>query len=240
MTTVRVFVPGDRALTPTDVHLDPGQHVLVRYVEGAVRFNATPQWGADVGPNGYPRSDFNVHWPADACFEDPLTGWHDGHAGLLAQVDGRPQFVGAKATLCSRAGGPLLLGINDATPDGPKNLGNSGGFEVEVMVAQPDSRLTPLLGAWVKVSESPRRLGGPDLHLLAFDLDDTWRMLAPYDRGLMEVGTVQELGSLGGRDYIKLQRYGQDTDDAWFYEANSKELVLERQTDQFRQSFDRL
>ena len=181
-----------------------------------------------------------MHWPDDARYQDPLTGWHDGHAGLLAQVDGRHQFVGAKATLCSRLGGPLLLGINDATPDGPKNLGNSGGFEVEVVVARPDSRLVPLLGAWVKVSESPRKPAGPDLHLMAFDLDDTWRMLAPYDRALMEVGTVQELGGLGGRDYIKLRQYGKEADEVWFFETGGKELVLERQADHFRQTFDRL
>lgn len=240
MTTARVFVPGDRALTPTDVELAPGEYVLVRYVEGTVRFNATPDWGAEVGPNGYPRSDFNVHWPADARFQDPLTGWHDGHAGLLAMLDGRQHFVGAKTTLCSRQGGPLQLGVNDATPDGPDNLGNSGGFEVEVMVARPDPRLVPLLGVWVKVSDSPRRQGGPDLHLMAFDLDDTWRVLAPYDRALTEVGTVQELGSLGGRDFVKLRQYGQDTDDLWFYEASSKQLVLERYADQSTQTFDRL
>lgn len=240
MTTHRIFVPGDRAITPTDIELAPGEHVLVRYVDGTVRFNATPDWGAEVGPNGYARSDFDVHWPADARFQDPLLGWHDGHAGLMAVLDGRPQFVGAKATLCSRLGGPLQLGINDATPDGPRQLGNSGGFEVEVLVSRPDPRMIPLLGVWVKVSDTPRRQEGPDLHLLAFDLDDTWRILAPYDRALMEVGTVQELGSLGGRDYVKLRLYGQDADDTRFFEASAKQLVLERYGDQAREAFDRV
>ena len=81
----------------------------------------------------------------DARFQDPLTGWHDGHAGLLAMIDGRPCFVGAKATLQSQQGGELLLGINDATPAAPLRLANSGGFEVEVTVARPDPRLVPLL-----------------------------------------------------------------------------------------------
>lgn len=240
MSTHRFFVPGDQALTPTGLVLDPGDHVLVRHVEGSVCFNMSPEWGTDVGPNGYARSDFNVHWPADARFQDPLTGWHDGHAGLMAMVDGRPCFVGSKATLCSRMGGTLLLGINDATPDGPSDLGNTGGFEVEIVVARPDPRLAPLLGVWVKVSETPRPPGGPDLNLLAFDLDGTWRILAPYDRALVEEGTIQEAGSLGGRELVKLRRHGQQRDDIRFFEATGKQLVLERHADEVRQAFDRL
>lgn len=240
MATLRVFVPGNSAVIPTEVELAPGEHVLVRHVEGTVRFNMTPDWDPEVGPNGYARSDFNVHWPEDARYQDPLTGWHDGHAGLLAVVDGRPCFVGAKATVGSRLGGALQLGINDATPSGPRRLGNSGGFTVELTVGLPDPRLASLLGTWVKVSESPRKPGAPDLQLMAFDLDLTWRTLAPYDRTVLDQGTIHEVGSLGGRDFVKLRAHPQDADDTWFFEATGKQLVLERYADQVRRGFDRL
>lgn len=240
MSTHRVFVPGNQALTPIDVVLAPGEHVLVRHADGTVRFNTTPDWGPEVGPNGYARSDFNVHWPEDARYQDPLTGWHDGHAGLMAMLDGRPQFVGAKATLCSRQGGRLQLGINDATPSGPRGLGNSGGFTVELTIARAEPRLAPLLGTWVKVSESPRKPGVPDLALMTFDLDQTWRTLGPYDRAELDGGSIHEVGSLGGRDFVKLRVHPQAADDTWFFETTSKQLTLERYADHSRQGFDRL
>jgi hypothetical protein len=244
MPTHRFFVLGNQAISETTVRLAPGAYLQVRHMEGTVRFNMTPDWGPEVGPNGYARSDFNVHWRDDARFQDPLTGSHDGHAGLLAMIDGRPRFVGAKATLCSQQGGDLLLGINDATPAGPRKLGNSGGFDVEVTVLRPgpklDARLCPLLGTWVKVSESPRRAAGPEQVLMAFDLDESWRILAPYSREVVEDGTIQEVGSLGGHDFVKLLSSSRGTTETWVFEADGKQLRLRRVADELTQGFDRL
>jgi hypothetical protein len=244
MFTHRFFVLGNQAISETTVRLAPATYVLVRHVKGTVRFNMTPDWGPEVGPNGYARSDFNVHWRDDARFEDPLTGSHDGHAGLIAMIDGRPCFVGAKATLCSHQGGDLLLGINDATPAGPRQLGNSGGFGVEVNVARApqhfDPRLAPLLGTWVKVSEAPRRLGAPELVLMAFDLDGTWRTLAPYSREPLTGGPIQEVGSLGGREFVKLGSEPHGTMETWFFETSGRQLRLQRAEGELEQGFDRL
>lgn len=244
MFTHRFFVLGNQALSETSVRLNPESYVLIRHIKGTVRFNMTPDWGPEVGPNGYARSDFNVHWRDDARFEDPLTGSHDGHAGLIAMIDGRPCFVGAQATLCSHQGGDLLLGVNDATPAGPRKLGNSGGFDVEVVVARPthnlDPRLAPLLGTWVKVSESPRRLGAPELVLLALDLDGTWRTLAPYSREPLESGAIQEVGSLGGREFVKLWSEPRGAAETWFFETSGRQLRLHRDSDDLQQDFDRL
>jgi hypothetical protein len=240
MPTHRFYVLGNQALSETTVRLERGAFVMVRHVEGMVRFNISPEWGPDVGPNGYARSDYEVHWRDDARYADPLTGWHDGHAGLLAIIDGRPQFVGAKATFHSQQGGELLLGINDATPAAPLRLGNSGGFEVDVTVARPDPRLCPLLGTWVKVGESPRRPGAPELVLMALDLDGTWRTLAPYSREPVEGGVIREVGSLGGQDFVKLWTEGRLIEDTWLFEATPKRLRLWRAADQLEQTFDRL
>jgi hypothetical protein len=240
MSTHRFFVLGNQAISETTVRLAPEAYVLIRHVKGAVRFNMTPDWGPEVGPNGYVRSDFSVHWREDARFEDPLTGSHDGHAGLIAMIDGRPCFVGAKATFCSHQGGDLLLGINDATPMGPRQLGNSGGFDVEVIVLRPDPRLAPLLGTWVKVSESPRRPGAPELVLMAFDLDGTWRILAPYGREPIESGAIQEVGSLGGHDFVKLWSEPRGVAETWYFETSGRQLHLRRAADELEQGFDRL
>jgi hypothetical protein len=240
MSTHRFFVLGNQAYSETTVRLERGAFVMVRHLEGSVRFNMTPDWGPEVGPNGYARSDFDVHYSDDAQFEDPLTGWHDGHAGLLALIDGRPRFVGAKATLRTQHGGELLLGINDATPAAPLRLGNSGGFEVAVTVARPDPRLAPLLGTWVKVGESPRRPGAPELVLLAFDLDGTWRTLAPYTRDVLEIGAIREVGSHGGQDFVKLWSETSATDETWRFESSPKQLRLWRASDGLEQRFDRL
>lgn len=243
MSTHRFYVLGNQAVCETTVRLERGAFVMVRHLEGTVRFNMTPDWGPEVGPNGYARSDFDVHWRDDARYADPLTGWHDGHAGLLAMIDGRPCFVGAKATLQSQQGGDLLLGINDATPAAPLRLANSGGFEVEVTVARPDPRLAPLLGTWVKVGESPRRPGSPELVLLAFDLDGTWRTLAPYTREPLEIGAIREVGSHGGQDFVKLWSETQATDETWSVEASPKHLRLWRaptMAASLEQRFDRL
>lgn len=241
MSTHRFYVLGNQALSETTVRLERGAFVMIRHVEGMVRFNMTPDWGPEVGPNGYPRSDYEVHWRDDARFRDPLTGWHDGHAGLLAIIDGRPRFVGSKATFQSQQGGELSLGINDATPAAPLRLGNSGGFEVEVTVARPEPRLASLLGTWVKVGETPRRAGSPELVLMAFDLDGTWRTLAPYTREPMESGTIREVGSLGGQDFVKLGPDARGVDDAWAYETSLKQLRLRRMTAApLEQVFDRL
>ncbi|MCA9709864.1 MAG: hypothetical protein KDK70_28755 [Myxococcales bacterium] len=240
MTTQQFLVRGDRAITETGLHLAKGDHVLVRHTGGTVRFNTAKDWGPEVGPNGYPRSDFNVHWPEDAKYTDPLTGWHDGHAGLMATVDGQARFVGAKATLASQLGCDLRLGINDATPDGPSGLGNSGGFEVTVEVGRPPRRLAPLLGTWVKVHESPRRSGAPDLRLMAFDLDRTWRALKPYGRELDEGGEIREVGSLAGRDFITLWSDQRREAETWVFEVERNRLLLERVSDHYRQDFDRL
>lgn len=240
MSTHRFFVLGNQAVSETTVRLAPGAFVQIRHVDGMVRFNASSDWGTEVGPNGYSRSDFNVHWRDDARFADPLTGSHDGHAGLLAFIDGRPCFVGAKATLCSQQGGDLLLGINDATPAGPRQLGNSGGFDVEVKVLVPDPRLALLLGTWVKVSESPRRAGAPKMVLLAFDLDGTWRTLAPYDREPLEVGAIRQVSSLGGREILKLWSETHSEDETWIFEASGTRLRLLRAPDGLELGFDRL
>lgn len=240
MPTHRFFVLGNQALSETTVRLAPGAFVMVRHLEGTVRFNMTPDWGPEVGPNGYARSDYEVHWRDDARYEDPLTGWHDGHAGLLAIIDGRPRFVGAKATLHSQQGGDLLLGINDATPAAPLRLGNSGGFEVEVTVTRPDPRLAPLLGTWVKVGEFPRGPGAPELVLMAFDLDGTWRTLAPYGREPLEGGAIREVGSLGGQDFVKLRSDARGTEDTWLFEATPKQLRLRRVSEPLGLVFDRL
>lgn len=241
MPTHRFFVLGNQAVSETTVRLERGAFVLVRHVGGMVRFNMTPDWGPEVGPNGYARSDYQVHWRDDARYEDPLTGWHDGHAGLLAIIDGRPCFVGAKATLYSQQGGALLLGINDATPAAPLRLANSGGFEVDVTVARPDPRLVPLLGTWVKVGETPRRPGGPELLLMAFDLDGTWRTLAPYDRERLDGGVIREVGSHGGKDFVKLWSEAHKAEDTWELEVTPKRLRLRRTTaEPVEQVFDRL
>jgi hypothetical protein len=240
MSTHRFFVLGNRSVSETTVRLERGAFVMVRHVEGAVRFNMTPDWGPEVGPNGYSRSDFDVHWRDDARYADPLTGWHDGHAGLLAIIDGRPQFVGAKATLHSQQGGELLLGINDATPAAPLRLANSGGFDVEVTVLRPDPRLHALLGTWVKVGESPRRPGAPEVVLMTFDLDGTWRHLAPYTREPIEGGAIREVGSLGGQDFIRLWSEARGTEETWLYEAMAKQLRLRRAADPLELTFDRL
>jgi len=240
MATHRFYVLGNQAFSETTVRLERGAFVMVRHVEGMVRFNMKPDWGPEVGPNGYARSDFDVHWRDDARYEDPLTGWHDGHAGLLALIDGRPCFVGAKATFQSQQGGELRLGINDATPAAPLRLANSGGFDVEVTVAKPDARLAPLLGTWVKVGESPRRPGAPELVLMAFDLDGTWRTLAPYTREPLEHGVIREVGSLGGQDFVRLWSETQAIDETWHFEASPKQLRLRRLSDALEQRFDRL
>jgi len=240
MTTHRILVPGDRARIETGVRLAREDYALVRHVEGTIRFNTVKDWGPEVGPNGYPRSDFDVHWPEDAKYRDPLTGWHDGHAGLLAIVDGQPQFVGAKATVGSRLGGDLVLGVNDATPDGPRGLGNSGTFAVEVEVGRPERMLAPLLGTWVKVHEAPRKTGVPSLMLMAFDLDRTWRALEPYGRTLREGGEIRELGTLGGRDFVTLWSAQRRAEESWIYEVDRTQLHLERVSDRYRQGFDRL
>lgn len=240
MTTRRFIVPGDRAQIDTELKLAKGDHALIRHVEGTIRFNTVKDWGPEVGPDGYPRSDFNVHWPEDAKYEDPLTGWHDGHAGLMAIVDAQPRFVGSKATVNSLLGCDLRLGINDATPDGPKGLGNSGAFEVEIEVGRPERRIEPLLGTWVKVHEAPRQADVPSLLLMAFDLDQTWRTLEPYGRKLVEGGAIREVGSLGGRDFIKLWSDQRRAEETWVFEVERNELHLERVSDRYRQGFDRL
>lgn len=241
MPTHRFFVLGNQALSETTVRLERGAFVMVRHVEGMVRFNMTPDWGPEVGPNGYARSDYQVHWRDDARYEDPLTGWHDGHAGLLAIIDGRPCFVGAKATFCSQQGGPLLLGINDATPAAPLRLANSGGFEVDVTVARPDPRLAALLGTWVKVGETPRRPGAPELLLMAFDLDGTWRTLAPYGRERLDGGAIREVSSHGGQDFVKLWSEARKAEDTWAFEVTLKQLRLRRSTaEPLELVFDRL
>lgn len=240
MPTRRFYVLGNQARSETTVRLERNAFVMVRHVEGTVRFNMTPDWGPEVGPNGYARSDYEVHWSDDARYEDPLTGWHDGHAGLLAFIDGRPQFVGAKATLQSQQGGDLLLGINDATPAAPLRLGNSGGFEVEVTVTKPDPRLGSLLGTWVKVGETPRRPGAPDLVLMAFDLDGTWRTLAPYSREPLEGGAIREVGSLGGEDFVKLWSDARGTEETWVFETAPRQLRLRRASEPLELVFDRL
>ncbi len=240
MSTHRFYVLGNQALTETTVRLDPGAFVQIRHVDGLVRFNTTPDWEPEVGPNGYARSDFAVHWREDARFEDPLMGSHDGHAGLLAMIDGRPRFVGAKATFHTQQGGDLLLGVNDATPAGPGELGNSGGFDVEVKVLQPDPRVAPLLGTWVKVNESPRRPGAPELVLLAFDLDGTWRTLAPYTREPLEKGTIREVSRVGGHEQLKLWSETRAVDEQWSFEAVGKRLRLVRAPDGLELGFDRI
>lgn len=240
MATHQILVPGDRAVIDPEIRIARGDHVQIRHVRGTVRFNTAKDWGPEVGPNGYPRSDFNLHWPEDAKYEDPLTGWHDGHAGLMATVDGQAQFVGAKATLASKIGCELRLGINDATPDGPRGLGNSGAFEVELEVRRPEARLALLLGTWVKVNEVPRKSGAPELLLMAFDLDKTWRTLKPYCRDLIEGGEIREIGSLGGRDFIKLWSDQRRAEETWMFEVEYRQLHLERVSDRHRQSFDRL
>jgi hypothetical protein len=240
MSTHRFYVLGNQAFSETTVRLAPGAFVMVRHVEGTVRFNMTPDWGPEVGPNGYARSDYEVHWRDDARYADPLTGWHDGHAGLLAVIDGRQCFVGAKATFCSQHGGELLLGINDATPAAPLRLGNSGGFDVEVTVARSDARLQPLLGTWVKVSETPRRPGAPELLLMAFDLDGTWRTLAPYTREPLDGGAIREAGSLGGVDFVKLWSEADGAEETWIHEATPKQLRLRRVSAPLELVFDRL
>lgn len=241
MPTHRFFVLGNQALSETTVRLERGAFVMVRHVEGMVRFNMTPDWGPEVGPNGYARSDYQVHWRDDARYEDPLTGWHDGHAGLLAIIDGRPCFVGAKATFCSQQGGPLLLGINDATPAAPLRLANSGGFEVDVTVARPDPRLAALLGTWVKVGETPRRPGAPELLLMAFDLDGTWRTLAPYGRERLDGGAIREVSTHGGQDFVKLWSEARKAEDTWAFEVTLKQLRLRRSTaEPLELVFDRL
>ncbi len=240
MATHRFYVLGNQAWSETTVRLERGAFVMVRHVDGTVRFNMTPDWGPEVGPNGYARSDYEVHWTDDARYQDPLTGWHDGHAGLLAMIDGRPCFVGAKATLHSQQGGPLVLGINDATPAAPVRLGNSGGFDVEVTVARPDPRLAPLLGTWVQVGESPRQPGVSALVLLAIDLDGTWRLLAPYGREPLEGGTIQEMGGMRGHDVLKLWSDARKTQEAWTYEVTPRQLRLQRVGDSLERAFDRL
>lgn len=240
MSTHRFFVLGNQAWSETTVRLERGAFVMVRHVGGAVRFNMTSDWEPEVGPNGYARSDYEVHWRDDALYQDPLTGWHDGHAGLLALIDGRPCFVGAKATLCSQQGGELLLGINDATPAAPLRLANSGGFDVEVTVARPDPRLGPLLGTWVKVGESPRRPGAPEQVLMAFDLDGSWRTLAPYDRAQREGGAIREVGSHGGQDFVKLWSEARAAEETWLVDVTPKQLRLRRVVDPLALTFDRL
>lgn len=240
MSIHRFFVLGNQAWSETTVRLERGAFVMVRHVDGAVRFNMTSDWEPEVGPNGYARSDYEVHWRDDARYQDPLTGWHDGHAGLLAMIDGRPCFVGAKATFHSKQGGELLLGINDATPAAPLRLANSGGFDVEVTVARPDPRLQPLLGTWVKVGESPRRSGAPEQVLMAFDLDGSWRTLAPYDRARVEGGAIREVGSLGGQDFVKLWSEARATEETWLIEVSPKQLRLRREADPLELTFDRL
>jgi hypothetical protein len=240
MPTRRFYVLGNQARSETTIRLERGAFFMIRHVEGTVRFNMTPDWGPEVGPNGYARSDYEVHWSDDARYEDPLTGWHDGHAGLLAIIDGRPQFVGAKATFQSQQGGDLLLGINDATPAAPLRLGNSGGFEVEVTVTKPDPRLGALLGTWVKVGESPRRPGAPELLLMAFDLDGTWRTLAPYNREPLEGGGIREVGSLGGEDFVKLWSDARRAEETWIFEAAPRRLRLRRASEPLELVFDRL
>jgi hypothetical protein len=239
MPTHRFFVLGNQARSETTVRLVRGAFLMVRHVEGTVRFNMTPDWGPEVGPNGYPRSDYEVHWTDDARYADPLTGWHDGHAGLLAIIDGRPCFVGAKATLHTQQGGELLLGINDATPAAPLRLGNSGGFEVDVTVTRPDARLQPLLGTWVKVGETPRRPGAPEL-LMAFDLDGTWRTLAPYSREPLDGGAIREVGGHGGQDHVTLWSEAHATEETWAFEAAPKRLWLRRRSEPLELVFDRL
>lgn len=240
MPTRRFYVLGNQARSETTVRLERGGFVMIRHVEGTVRFNMTPDWGPEVGPNGYARSDYEVHWRDDARFEDPMTGWHDGHAGLLAIIDGRPQFVGAKATFQSQQGGDLLLGINDATPAAPLRLGNSGGFEVEVTVTKPDPRLGSLLGTWVKVGETPRRPGAPELVLMAFDLDGTWRTLAPYSREPLEGGAIREVGSHGGEDFVKLRSDARGVEETWVFETAPRQLRLRRVSEPLELVFDRL
>lgn len=240
MNTHQILVHGDRSTTDPEIRLARGDHVLIRHVRGTIRFNTAKDWGPEVGPNGYPRSDFNLHWSEDAKYQDPLTGWHDGHAGLMATVDGQAHFVGAKATLASKLGCDLRLGINDATPDGPSGLGNSGSFDVELEVGRPEPRLAMLLGTWIKVHESPRKSEVPDLLLMAFDLDKTWRTLKPYGRELIEGGAMLETGNLGGRDFITLLSDQRRAEETWMFEVERNQLHLERVSDRYRQGFDRL
>ncbi len=133
--STRIFVPGDRANVRTGLVPLPGQTVNISWIRGDVRFNTIQDFGTLVGPKGYDRASFFVHWPEDARFSDPLNGAEDGHAGLLAIVDGRASTVGEGSSITSNlGGGEIRLGINDGTltaSDDPL-LSNSGGFVVEV------------------------------------------------------------------------------------------------------------
>lgn len=88
--------------------------------------------------------------------------------------------------------------------------------------------------------EAPRKSDVPDLLLMAFDLDQTWRTLQPYGRELVEGGAIRELGNLGGRDFIKLWSDQRRAEETWMFEVKHRQLHLERVSDRFRLGFDRL
>ena len=117
-----VHVPGNRARVETTLRLERGEHLQVRCTGGRVRFNQERGSGPEVGPEGFPRAEFARRFPQDAEHVDPLTGPHDGHAGLMALLGERPFMVGAQATLCAPLGATVaLIQTKRATPSVIKN-----------------------------------------------------------------------------------------------------------------------
>jgi hypothetical protein len=85
-----------------------------------------------VGPEGFDRVNFITQWPDDAAIPDPLRGIDEGHAGLLALIDGQPLFAGQELNRISSLGGEVRLGVNDISTTLPAHLQNTGGFVVDV------------------------------------------------------------------------------------------------------------
>lgn len=130
--SVRVFVPGDRASVRTGFVPPQGSSFRIAALSGQVRFNTIQDFGSLVDPPGFDRVNFLVQWPDDAAVPDPLQDIGDGHAGLLAIVDGQTRFVGNERAFTSNGGGEVRLGINDNTLSSPEFLINTGGFLVEI------------------------------------------------------------------------------------------------------------
>lgn len=219
MPSHRLFVPADRPLTRAPVVVPLGHFVMVTHIRGTVFFNTSRAPSSEVGPEGLARPDFVRRWPDDAKTADPLTGEHQGHAGLMAVLGGRPRFVGAKATLKARLGGELSLGVNDATIGGGGVLANSGGFWVEIISGRPEDRtLRELLGHW-------RRTQGGGPALLAFDLDRTWRRMERWSRRKADGGEVVEIGTEKERPFIRL-RSERRREEVWSVDVTADRLTL--------------
>ncbi len=241
MTTHQIFIAGDRPWTRTPLALVRGGWARIRYLRGTVRFNTLRVSGVEVGPAGHYRPTYLSFWPSDAALVDPLMGRDDGHAGLLAMLDGRVEFVGGGAVLRSQQGGELSLGINDGSTTAPAHLANTGGFWVEVgPAAGPDPDVSPLYGYWKKVGESPPSPVPDDLTLYIAK-GSQYRVFTPDYKSELEDGILRESGRHQGRDYIKLFSRTRGVEVLWFYKLtpDGKGLTLERQTDGFVQTFQR-